>query len=308
MEHETLKTKKIIGYVGLGKMGLNMTKRLVTKGWKVIAYDPNETARNEARKNGIISVNSISEMVELIPKSRTIFIMVPHKIVASVIDELKNILSKNDLIIEGGNSYFEDSIKYYKSLKRMGLFFLDAGISGGPNGALNGACVMVGGDKPAFKGAENLFKDISLPNGYLYAGKSGSGHFAKMIHNGIEYGMMQSIAEGFAILKKSSFKYDLEKLTNLYNTGSVIESRLVGWLSDAYKIYGRDLKKISGIVAHTGEGDWTVQIAKKMKINTPAINEALKFRKNSHKNSSDYTGKILSALRNRFGGHKAGNK
>lgn len=304
MKHKTLNTNKIIGYVGLGKMGLNMTKQLVGKGWKVIAYDPDIKAKKEAQKNGAVIATSISEMIKSLPNPRTIFIMVPYKIVNGVIYELKNTLSNGDLVIDGGNSYFEDSIKYYKSLKKKKLSFLDAGISGGPNGALKGACVMVGGDESAFKGVESLFKDISLPNGYLYTGKSGTGHFAKMIHNGIEYGMMQSLAEGFTVLKKSPFKYDLKKLTELYNTGSVIESRLIGWLSDAYKIYGEDFKKISGVVPHTGEGDWTVQTAKKIRVNIPVISESLKFRKNFRKKQNDYTGKVLSALRNRFGGHK----
>lgn len=294
---------KTIGYIGLGKMGLNMTKHLVREGWRVVAYDSNNEARKMAYKMGVVVASSFDELVKYLPKSKVIFMMVPHKAVAGVIKKIKPKLSKGDIIIDGGNSYFGDSMSHHKMLKRRKIAFLDAGVSGGPSGALKGACVMVGGDKPVFKKVEKLFSDISLPGGYLHAGESGAGHFAKMIHNGIEYGMMQSLAEGFSILKKSLFNYDLQKLARLYNTGSVIESRLVGWLEDAYEIYGKNLKSVSSVVAHTGEGDWTVKVAKELKVNVPVIYGALKFRKNSSNKPKDYTGKILSALRNRFGGH-----
>ena len=299
---------KIIGYIGLGKMGLNMTKRLASRGWKVVAYDPNIGARKKAERGGVITVSSLSDLIESLPKPRTIFMMVPHKAVLGVINELKLLLSKGDVLIDGGNSYFENSIGHSKMLKRRKVAFLDAGVSGGPTGALKGACVMVGGDKNTFKQVESLFKGISLPGGHLYAGKSGAGHFAKMIHNGIEYGMMQSIAEGFGVLKKSSFNYNLKELAKLYNTGSVIESRLIGWMEKSFKIYGNNLKNVSGTVAHTGEGDWTVKVAKKLKVDISAIEKSLQFRKNSKKFPDNYIGKILSALRNQFGGHSVKSK
>jgi 6-phosphogluconate dehydrogenase len=296
--------KKIIGYIGLGKMGLNMVKRLRKAGYEVVAFDNNPLNSKEAKKVGAKVTDSISNLVELLPKKKVVFVMVPHKAVSSVLSDLNNSLSKGDIVIDGGNSNFKESIGHESLLNKKGIYFLDAGVSGGPGGALNGACVMVGGNKKAFDAVKEVFKAISLKDGYLYLGKSGSGHFAKMIHNGIEYGMMQSIAEGFAILKKSGFKYDLNKLTGLYNKGSVIESRLIGWLGEAFKIYGEDLKDISGVVAHTGEADWTVEVAKTLNIETPAIDSSLQFRKNSISNPSDYKGKVLSALRNRFGGHR----
>lgn len=294
---------KTIGYIGLGKMGINMTGRLIGLGWKIYAYDPEPAVRMVAKEKGAVVFSSIKTLAEALPDPKVVFMMVPHKVVDEVIRELLPYLSKGSSVIDGGNSHFENSVKRYKSLKWHGVAFLDAGISGGPKGALNGACVMVGGDKRVFMENEQLFSDIAMPTGYLYVGKSGAGHFAKMVHNGIEYGVMQSIAEGFSILKNSHFKYDLEKLARLYNTGSVIESRLVGWLSDAYQIYGKNLKKVSGKVAHTGEGDWTFKVAQKMKIAVPAIKTALQFRKKSAINPNGYTGKILSALRNQFGGH-----
>jgi 6-phosphogluconate dehydrogenase len=211
-------------------------------------------------------------------------------------------LKKSDVVVDGGNSFFEDSMRRAKLLEKKGIKFLDAGVSGGPGGARHGACIMVGGDRASYKKLEQLFADASVADGYAYFGKAGAGHFVKMVHNGIEYGMMQSLAEGFALMKKSPFKLDLQNVAQLYNHKSVIESRLVGWLKDGYRTFGEDLKKVSGSVAYTGEGEWTVKTGKKWKMKLPAIEDAFKFRVRS-KRSPSYTGKILSALRNQFGGH-----
>ena len=211
-------------------------------------------------------------------------------------------LSPGDIVIDGGNSYYEDSIAKEKKLKKMGIYFLDAGVSGGPSGAREGASIMVGGEKEMYEKIEYLFQDLAVPNGYGYMGKSGAGHFVKMVHNGIEYGMMQSIAEGFALMKKSDFNLNLWKVADVYNHGSVITSRLIGWLKDAYEKFGKDLEGVSGSVSHTGEGEWTVHTAEKLGVSTPVIKEAFTFRIASQKNPS-YAGKILSALRNVFGGH-----
>ncbi len=180
--------------------------------------------------------------------------------------------------------------------------YIDIGFSGGPSGARNGACLMIGGDTDSFHYLQPLYHDISLPGGYQHFQGSGAGHFVKMIHNGIEYGMMQSIAEGMNILKNSDYKIDLEKVAEIYNHGSVIESRLIGWLHDAFRIYGSDLKDISGIVGHTGEGLWTVEAAKEFGLNAKVIEDSLQFRIDSAKNP-EYTGQVVSALRNMFGGH-----
>jgi 6-phosphogluconate dehydrogenase len=197
-------------------------------------------------------------------------------------------------------------------LARRGVKFLDVGVSGGPAGARNGACMMVGGDRAAFDLLEPLFAEACVRGGYAYFGKAGAGHFVKMVHNGIEYGMMQSIAEGFALMKKSPFKLDLTEVSRLYNHGSVIESRLIGWLGSGYKKFGTDLKGVSGTVAATGEGEWTVKTGKKWKMKLPAIEDAYKFRvasKKSGRTPGDvYMGKILSALRNQFGGHSIEKK
>jgi 6-phosphogluconate dehydrogenase len=214
-----------------------------------------------------------------------------------------NLLDKNDVILDGGNSFYKDSIRRAKKLKKKSIQFIDVGVSGGPAGARYGASLMIGGEKKLFEQYEQLFFDLAEPEGYQFFNGYGAGHFVKMIHNGIEYGMMQAIAEGFSILKKAPYKLDVSKITQVYNQGSVIESKLIAWLHNAFILHGDDLKNVSSSVGYTGEGEWTVQTAREMKIKTKIIEESLKFRVQSKKNPS-YTGKILSALREQFGGHR----
>ena len=296
-----------IGYIGLGKMGAHMCERLLSKGHEIVAFDPNEDAIKKIASKGAESAKSGADIVKKLSTPRVVWLMVPHAHVSSVLDEIQPHLAKGDVVIDGGNSLYKESRERAAVLKRKGIFFLDAGISGGPKGALEGACVMVGGDKKSYEKLETLFRDIAAPNAYDYCGASGAGHFVKMVHNGIEYGMMQSLAEGFALLKKSPFKLNVLKVAHLYNHRSVIESRLVGWLIDAYEKYGQDLHELSGTVGHSGEGAWTVEAGKKLKSPTPSIELALNFRKKSSKNPS-YIGKILSGLRHSFGGHAAKKK
>jgi 6-phosphogluconate dehydrogenase len=210
-------------------------------------------------------------------------------------------------VVDGGNSPYKDSIRRSKELEAMGIEFLDAGVSGGPAGARNGACIMVGGRKEVFQKLETVFRDLSVPGGYGYMGKTGAGHFVKMVHNGIEYGMMQALAEGFAIMKESDFGLELTRITDVYNHKSVIESRLVGWLQSAFHQYGEDLAGISGSAAQSGEGMWTVEAGKELGVPTPVIQGALEFRIESQTNPS-YTGKLISAMRNQFGGHEVKEK
>jgi 6-phosphogluconate dehydrogenase len=214
-------------------------------------------------------------------------------------------LKRGDIIIDAGNSFFEDTVRRAKRLHKIGIRFVDVGFSGGPAGARHGGSLMIGADRKTFEYLEPLFEDLSVPLGYSHFGSAGAGHFVKMVHNGIEYGMMQSLAEGFALMKRSPFALDLEKIARIYNRGSVIESRLVGWMEDAFRIYGEGLKDVSGTVAATGEGEWTVKTGKNWNMKLPAIEDAFKFRVRS-KRSPSYMGKILSALRNRFGGHAIG--
>lgn len=299
--------KKEIGLIGLGKMGKNMTLRLLEKNWKVLVFDIDEKSRKEIAKRGAILVDSLEDLVKKISQPRLVWLMVPagKPVEESLFGKegLINFLEKGDIVIDGGNSFFEDSIKRGKKLVKKGIDFLDVGVSGGPEGARYGACLMIGGKKEIFEKLKPLFQDLAIENGFQYLGKSGAGHFAKMVHNGIEYGMMQAIAEGFNLMRKSPFKLDLQKIADLYNHGSVIQSRLIGFLAQAFRKHGQDLKIVSGKVGATGEGEWTVKAAKKWKTPIKIIEESFKFRIQSQKKPS-YAGKILSALREQFGGHK----
>ena len=281
---------KEIAIVGLGKMGGNLARRLEQKGWQVTGLDVHD---------------SIKKITEALKAPRIVWLMVPHDKVDDVLfgkNALSNILERGDIVIDGGNSFYKDSIERSAKLAKLGIKFLDVGVSGGPSGALKGASLMIGGEREVFKKLEPLFADIAAPASYQFFEGAGAGHFVKMIHNGIEYGMMQALAEGFTILKNAKFNLDLERVADIYNHGSVIESRLVGWLEQGLRMRGQDLKDVSGKVAHTGEGAWTVETARELGIKAKIIEDALQFRIESEKNPT-YTGKILSALREQFGGH-----
>lgn len=282
-----------IGFIGLGKMGSQMVRRLRKKGWRVIGFDTQEK---------VSDVSSLRALTEQLRSPRLVWCMVPPGSVDTVLATLIPYLEKGDLVIDGGNSYYQDSIRRSSQLKRKGMHFLDVGVSGGPVSLRLGKfALMVGGERRIYEKYRMLFGDLSdTPSGYM--GKSGAGHFAKMVHNGIEYGMMQALAEGFAILKKSPFHFRLKDVAAIYNSNSIITSRLVGWLREVFQAHGDALQEASGAVAHTGEGEWTVKTAKELKVAVPVIRQALLFRVHSHKHPT-YTGKILSALRNQFGGH-----
>ena len=299
--------EKRIGYIGLGKMGSNMVERLVDYGWDVVATDPDKVARERVSKHGAEIVESAKGIVRALESPRFIWVMVPHQVVDEVIKEIEPLLSKGDVIVDGGNSYYKESIRRAEDLGKKKVDFLDAGVSGGPSGAREGACLMVGGKEEIYKQYVGLFNDLATAGGFDYMGRAGAGHFVKMVHNGIEYGMMQALGEGFEIMSKSDFSLDLERVARLYNHGSVIESSLVGWLKEAYEKYGIGLNDISGKVSHSGEGQWTVEVAEKLSVPVPIIEGALSFRKESQGNPS-YTGQVVSALRNMFGGHDVSNQ
>ncbi|MBI1971307.1 MAG: decarboxylating 6-phosphogluconate dehydrogenase [Candidatus Wildermuthbacteria bacterium] len=285
--------EKQIGFIGLGKMGMPMVKRLKRKGWDVATFD--------AKVKG--TARTIGEFVSVLVPSRIVWIMIPAgKPFDDALRQLAPRLDKGDIVIDGGNSFYKDSMRRAKKLKTKGIHFLDVGVSGGPVSiGLGRFAIMVGGEKRIYEKCKPIFRNLSgTPAGYM--GKSGAGHFAKMIHNGIEYGMMQALAEGFTILKKSPFRFSLKDVAKVYNSNSIITSRLVGWIQEGFEKYGEKLKEASGTVAHTGEGEWTVKTAKELKVFAPIIEGAFKFRVQSKKTSS-YAGKILSMLRAVFGGH-----
>lgn len=291
-----------LGYFGLGKMGQGMVLRLVEKGHEVIASNRSKEPTEEIAKEGVEVAYSWDEMLEKLDAPRTIWVMVSHQAVDAVLEDMVPKLEKGDTIIDGGNSPYKESVRRARELEEKGIDFLDVGTSGGPGGSRNGACMMIGGKKESFKKYEEIFRDACVDHGYGYMGQSGAGHFVKMVHNGIEYGMMQAIGEGFEIMKKSDFNLDLQAVTDVYSHGSVIESRLVSWLKSGYEEYGVELESISGEVSHSGEGQWTVDTARELNIPAPIIEGALQFRKDSQGNPS-YTGQVVSALRNQFGGH-----
>ena len=292
-----------LGYIGLGKMGYNMAERLLEQGWRVVAYNKSEGPVRKIAEEGAQPTFTLQSLVSLLAPPRLIWIMVPYQAVDPVLEGLLPLLQKGDTVIDGGNSPYKESMRRASELEKKGIDFLDAGVSGGPSGARKGACIMVGGRKEVFEKHEKLFRDLAVENGYGYMGKAGAGHFVKMVHNGIEYGMMQALAEGFAVLKASPFNLNLAKIADLYDHRSVIESRLVGWLKSAFEQYGERLEEVSGSAAQSGEGMWTVEAARELGIPVPILKGALDFRLQSQAGPS-YTGKIISALRNQFGGHE----
>ena len=298
--------RKQIGLVGFGKMGGGMALHLLERGWGVAGYARKPEVRRKFSHAGVDMHDSLEGLIKSLPAPRVFILMVTAgKSTDEVLFGKNGVakkLSKGDTVIDSGNSFYKDSIRRAQQFKKHGVSYIDVGFSGGPAGARSGGCLMIGGDRTTFKKLEPLFKDLAQPGGYQFFEGVGAGHFVKMVHNGIEYGMMQAIAEGFAILKKSKYKFDLTRVADIYNTGSVIESRLVGWLKNAFKVYGEDLADISGTVGHTGEGEWTAKTGKELKVPPKIIEESFKFRVQSAKKPS-FTGKIVSALRGQFGGH-----
>ena len=305
-----IKIDKKIGLIGLGKMGMGIAKQLHEKGWEVVATNRSNEKVQEIRSFGVNGVDSVDEMINQLDEDRKIiWLMVSSDAVDEVLfgeNGLDKHLSSGDIIIEAGNSHYKETIKRAAKLKEKGIILIDAGISGGPSGARNGASVMVGGDKQTFDLIEPVFKDISLPGAYRHFKGNGVGHFVKMVHNGIEYGMMQAIAEGFNLMKESDFSLDLQSISEIYNRGSVLESRLINWLYKAYQLHSVNLENVTGEVGHLGEGEWTVETAREFGVPVKVIEDALNFRFESKGNPS-YTGKIISALREQFGGHRVNN-
>ena len=296
-----------IGLIGLGKMGFNLALNLKRNGHDVIAYDIDLTATQAIETHGITTSKSLQELVEKLPPKRVIWLMVPAgTIVEATLSELKRFLSEGDILIDGGNSNYKDSTRRAAELKAEGIDFLDCGTSGGTEGALNGVCAMIGGPKEAFDHCEPLFKDIALPEGYLYCGDSGAGHYVKMIHNGIEYGMMQAIAEGFEVLNGSGYDLDLASVAKLWNRGSVVRSWLMELTENAFN-KDPGLDSIKGIMHSSGEGKWTLETALEKQIATPVIALSVIMRYRSLQEDS-FAGKVVAALRNEFGGHAVEKK
>ncbi|MFB4165360.1 phosphogluconate dehydrogenase (NAD(+)-dependent, decarboxylating) [Alteribacillus sp. JSM 102045] len=291
-----------LGMIGLGKMGYSLVQNLLDHHHEVVVNDVDHQTIEDLAGQGAEQAYSLKELVQKLEAPRMVWLMVPAgEVTGNVINELAELLDKEDIIIDGGNSNYKQTLERADFLKEKGIYFVDAGTSGGVSGARNGACLMVGGEEPAIKQVEKVFLDITVENGYLYAGKPGSGHFLKMIHNGIEYGMMQSIAEGFDILEKSPFDYDYKAVAKVWNNGSVIRSWLMELSESAFSKDAK-LDDIRGVMNSSGEGKWTVESALDFETAAPVIALSLMMRYRSQENDT-FTGKVVSALRNEFGGH-----
>lgn len=291
-----------IGIIGLGKMGYNLMLNIMEHQHKTVVFDVNAEAVEKAAADGAQGAETIEQLVQKLDAPRVIWMMVPAgELTESVIEQASQSLEAGDILIDGGNSNYKDTIRRAEQLMKQGIHFLDVGTSGGTSGARNGACTMIGGNKEAFASVEQLFHDICVENGYLHAGESGSGHFLKMVHNGVEYGMMQAIAEGFELLEKSAYDFDFEKVARVWNNGSVVRSWLMELTENAFAKDAR-LEGLKGIMHSSGEGKWTLETALDLQTATPVIALSLLMRYRSLEENT-FSGKVVAALRNEFGGH-----
>jgi 6-phosphogluconate dehydrogenase len=288
--------------IGLGRMGANMTTRLIRGGHQLAVYDRSPEAVARSVADGATGASSLADQVAKLTPPRAVWIMVPSGgPTDSTVAELLGLLAPGDAIVDGGNSNYKDSQARYALAKAKGVAFIDAGTSGGVWGLANGYCLMVGGDEAAVRRVEPVFTTLAPPDGYAYVGPSGAGHFSKMVHNGIEYGMLAAYGEGFEILEKSEFTYDLHQLAELWLHGSVVRS----WLLELAELAFREdpnLADIRGYVDDSGEGRWTVQAAIDENVPAPVITMALLSRFVSRQPES-FSAKVIAALRNQFGGH-----
>lgn len=295
--------KREIGLIGLGKMGKNIGYNMLEKGYRVVASNRSPAPLEEIASKGATKASSIGDLVSRLPKQRVVWVMLTAgEPTINAIKELSEHLDSGDIVIDGSNSNFNESVMLYNLLKEKGVMMLDAGCSGGPYGALHGMCTMVGGDKEAWNTTKEIFKDLSVENGYLYTGSAGSGHFVKMVHNAVEYGMMQSIGEGMELLKEGPFKeLNLSDICDLWQNGSVVRSYLVELAGRAFK-KDNDLALIAPYVEDTGEGRWAIQTAIEYNIPFNVITTSLYERFHS-RSKNHFSAKVLAALRHEFGGH-----
>lgn len=293
-----------IAMIGLGRMGMNMARRLLQGGHDVVAYNRTPEKTDEIAGEGAIGAYSLEEVTEKLSSPRIIWLMLPA---GPAIDEhiqaLSDLLSPGDIIIDGGNTYYRDDIRRSELLSPKGIHFVDAGVSGGIWGLDVGYCLMIGGEKEVYNQLEPVFKTLAPEEGYLYCGAAGAGHFVKMVHNGIEYGMMQAYGEGFEILEASPYAESLNyaEVAHLWNQGSVIRSWLLE-LAEAAFAKDPKLSEIRGYVEDSGEGRWTVQQAVESGVSAPVIALSL-MRRFESRNANLFSDRLLASLRKEFGGH-----
>ncbi|HVE46094.1 MAG TPA: decarboxylating 6-phosphogluconate dehydrogenase [Acidimicrobiales bacterium] len=290
--------------VGFGRMGANMSRRLVEHGHQVVAYDRDPDLIAKAPDDGVAGVKSLDDLVAALDPPRAIWCMVPAgEPTRSTVEALATALERGDTIVDGGNSNYQEAVAASARLRERGIGYVDAGVSGGVWGLKNGYCLMVGGDPDAVRPLEPLFRDLAPPDGYAHVGPSGAGHYTKMIHNGIEYGMLQAYAEGFALLDAAGeFELDLHQVAALWNQGSVVRSWLLE-LAELALAEPQEFAKIRGFVEDSGEGRWTVEEAIRRSVSAPVIAASL-FARFSSRDEERFAARIVAALRNQFGGHR----
>ena len=293
-----------LGMIGLGKMGGNMAARLIAQGHEVVGFDPNEEAVEAAGEDGVAGASSAEELVGALETPRIVWLMVPDTIVDDVLDGLVPLLAEGDVVIDGGNSFYKDTVFRGEELAEQGLHYVDVGTSGGVWGREGGYSMMVGGEDDVVERLRPLFTALApaADQGWGHVGPSGAGHFVKMVHNGIEYGLMQAYAEGFEIMHASEYPLDLAAVAKAWMNGTVIRSWLLELLGLAFEQHGEELGEIRGWVADSGEGRWTVQEAIDLDVPAPVITLSLLTRFRSRQPES-YSARVLAALRQQFGGH-----
>ncbi len=296
-----------LGFIGLGRMGHNVVLNLISKKHKVVAYNRSLDKVRGIVRYGAIGSYSVGELISKLPRPRTIIVMVTAgRPVDDVLSQLLPFLSKKDVIVEAGNSYFEDSIRRYKLCKGHGIHFIDMGTSGGLAGARRGASLMIGGEHAVFRHLERLFRDIATKDGYAYVGSAGAGHFVKMVHNGIEYALEEAYGEGFEVLQKSPYKLDFAKIAAVWNHGSIVRSFLLEQALSAFKKDAK-LKKFTGVIGGGETGTWTLKVADRERVEMETLRHSLKKRKQSLRKQS-FSTKVVSAMRWGFGAHEEPKK
>lgn len=292
-----------IGLIGLGKMGFMLMENFLDHGIQVVAHDINESLAVATEERGAVFSSSVVDTVDALGKGqRILWLMLPAgEPTEEVFQELLNYLGKGDIVIEAGNSHFRDSKRRNAEAAERGITFFDVGTSGGMSGARHGACMMIGGDAERFPEIEPLFQAVNVEDGYLYCGESGSGHYLKMVHNGIEYGMMQAIGEGFNLLHHSEYDYELERVARVWNHGSVIRSWLME-LTESLLAKDSHMENLDGVIPSSGEGQWTIEEGLRHRLSLPVITQAVLVRYASE-DKEKYAEKVIASLRNEFGGH-----